>query len=73
MSGTADTCDFCAQGHLAWRSKEMAIQQSSNKGIVRYRVSLLVGTCDHCGSRTFQPGSDAIFDAAFRREYDKLP
>ena len=73
MGGTADPCDFCRLGHVTWRSKEMAIRQSSDKGVVQYRVSLLVGTCDNCGSRTLQPGSDWVFDAAFQREYDRLP
>ena len=73
MSGTGDACDFCRQGHLTWRSKEMAIRQSSDKGVIQYRASLLVGTCDNCGSKALQPGSDTIFDAAFQREYDKLP
>jgi hypothetical protein len=51
----------------------MAFRQSSDKGYVHCRASLLVGTCDNCGSKTLQPGSDAIFDAAFQREYDTLP
>jgi hypothetical protein len=34
---------------------------------------LLMGTCDNCGSKSLQPGSDAIFDAAFQHEYDRLP
>jgi len=51
----------------------MAIRQSSDKGLVQYRASLLKGTCDNCGSKTIQPGSDAIFDVAFQREYDRLP
>ena len=72
MGKTPYTCDFCRQGPLTWHLEEKAIRQSSDKGVVQYRVSLLVGTCDNCGSRTLQPGSDAIFDAAFQREYDRL-
>jgi len=73
MGGNADTCDFCRQGHLTWHTEEMAIRQASNKGIIQYRASLLMCTCDNCGSKSLQPGSDAIFDAAFQREYDRLP
>jgi len=50
----------------------MGIRQASDKGVIQYRASLLMGTCDNCGSKALQPGSDAIFDAAFKREYDKL-
>jgi hypothetical protein len=73
MGGAADSCDFCRIGHLTWRAEEMAFRQSSDKGYVHCRASLLVGTCDNCGSKTLQPGSDAIFDAAFQRKYDRLP
>jgi hypothetical protein len=51
----------------------MAFRQSSDKGYVYCHVALSVGTCDNCGSKTLEPDSDAIFDAAFQREYDKLP
>ena len=71
-NGEADACDFCA-GHITWRLEEMAFRQSSNKGYVHCRVALPVGTCDNCGSKTLGPDSDAIFDAEFQREYDKLP
>ena len=68
----SDPCDFCS-GHVTWRLEEMAFRQSSSKGYVRCQVELSVGTCDRCGSKTLGPDSDAIFEAAFRREYDKLP
>jgi hypothetical protein len=53
--------------------EEIAFRQSSDKGYVHCRVELSVGTCDNCGSKTLQPGSDQLFDAVFQREYDKLP
>ena len=66
-------CDFCKKGHLTWRLEEMAFRQSSDKGYVHCRVELSVGTCDNCGLKSLEPGSDRIFDAAFQREYGKLP
>jgi hypothetical protein len=66
-------CNFCEKGHLTWRLEEMAFRQSSDKGDVHCRVALSVGTCGNCGSKTVEPGADRIFDAAFQREYDKLP
>jgi hypothetical protein len=67
------SCDFCKNGHLTWRLEEIAFRQSSDKGYVHCRVTLSVGICDSCGSKTLQRGSDRLFDAAFQREYDKLP
>ena len=66
-------CDFCKKGRVVWHLEEMAFRQASDKGYVHCRVELSVGTCDNCGSKTLKPGSDQIFDIAFRREYDKLP
>jgi hypothetical protein len=66
-------CDFCKKGPVVWRLEEMAFRQSSDKGYVRCRVELPVGTCDNCGSKSLDSESDRIFDAAFQREYDKLP
>jgi hypothetical protein len=69
----ADTCDFCRKGRIDWRVEEMRFRQWSDKGYVRCRVALSMGTCDNCGAKTLEPESNEIFDAAFRREYDKLP
>lgn len=69
----SDDCDFCRRGHVIWRLEEMGFQQWSDKGYVHCRVELSVGTCDNCGSKTLEPESNQIFDAAFQREYDKLP
>ena len=67
-----EPCDFCKKGRLIWRTEEMAFRQWSDKGYVRCHVTIGVGVCDHCGSKTLETDSDEIFDAAFRREYDKL-
>jgi hypothetical protein len=32
-----------------------------------------MGTCDKCGAKSLDPGSEKILDEAFQREYDKLP
>jgi hypothetical protein len=53
--------------------EEIAFRQSSDKGYVRCRAELLVGTCNKCGSKHLGPEADRMFDAAFKREYDKLP
>ena len=66
-------CNFCFERHVTWRLEEMAFRQSSDKGYVHCRVKLSVGTCGKCGSKSLEPRADRIFDAAFKREYDKLP
>jgi hypothetical protein len=66
-------CDFCHKKEVAWRIEVMAFRQSSDKGYVHCRVELPVGTCRSCGTKSLQPGSDRILDAAFREEYRKLP
>ncbi|MEJ0076687.1 MAG: hypothetical protein WDO17_14785 [Alphaproteobacteria bacterium] len=65
-------CDFCRQKQVTWRTEDMAFRQWSDKGYVHCRVALAVGTCQNCGAKSLEPGSDQILDAAFQREYRKL-
>jgi len=53
--------------------EEIAFRQWSDKGYIQCRVKIPTGTCDSCGARTFPENGDKILDAAFKREYDKLP
>jgi hypothetical protein len=66
-------CDFCHKKQVFWRNVEMTFRQWSDKGYVRCRVELEVGTCQSCGSKSLEPSSDQILDAAFQEEYRKLP
>jgi hypothetical protein len=66
-------CAVCKQGRVTRRMEEIAFRQWSNKGYVHCRVTILVGSCDNCGVKSFDPGSDKIMDEAVQREYDKLP
>lgn len=72
-SKNGEICDFCRKGRLSWQTKEMPFRQWSDKGTVQCSAALSVGTCDTCGAKTLEPGSEQIFEAAFRRAYDKLP
>jgi hypothetical protein len=65
-------CDICQKGHVIKRMEEMAFRQWSDKGYIHCRVTLLIGTCDHCRAKVFDPGSDKILDETFQREYGKL-
>ena len=50
----------------------MRFRQWSDRGYVLCRVRLPVGTCDQCEAKSVDADSDALFEAAFRRAYDKL-
>jgi hypothetical protein len=65
-------CEFCRQGRVTRRPEEMAFRQWSDRGYVHCRVVILVGTCDNCGCKSLDPGSDKLMDETFQREYDKL-
>ena len=54
------------------KMEDIAFWQFSHKGFVPCRVALLAGTCEACGANSVLPGSDEIFDKAFRRGYAKL-
>jgi hypothetical protein len=66
-------CDFCSKGSITKRTEDIVFRQWSDKGYVCVRVMLLVGACDHCREKTFEPQTDKILDEAFQQEYDKLP
>jgi hypothetical protein len=66
-------CIVCKKGSVAKRMEEMTFRQWSDRGYVHCHVTLSIGTCDHCQTKSSEPGSDKIFDAAFRSAYDKLP
>jgi hypothetical protein len=66
-------CEICKKGHVTKRREELAFRQWSDKGYVHCQVTILMGTCDKCGAKSLDPGSEKILDGAFQREYDKLP
>ena len=66
-------CDVCKKGRVTKRMEAMAFRQWSDKGYVHCRVMILIGTCEKCGAKSLDPGSEKILDEAFQREYDKLP
>jgi hypothetical protein len=66
-------CQICKKGHVIKRMEELAFRQWSDKGYVRCQVRVCMGTCDNCGAKSLDPGSETILDEAFQREYDKLP
>ena len=65
-------CDVCRIGHVTKRFEEVAFRQWSDKEYVHCRVTVLIGTCAHCRTKSTDPEAINIFDDAFRREYEKL-
>ena len=66
-------CEICKQRRVTKRMEEMAFRQWSDKGYVHCQVRVFMGTCNNCGAKSLDPGSEKILDEAFQREYDKLP
>jgi hypothetical protein len=71
--GNGEICYFCKKGELVRRTEEIAFHQWTDKGYVFCRVKASLGVCDRCGSRDWNDDTEALIDAAVRREYDKLP
>jgi hypothetical protein len=66
-------CEICKKGHVTKRAEALAFRQWSDKGYVHCQVRVFMGTCNNCGAKSLDPGSEKILDGAFQREYDKLP
>jgi hypothetical protein len=68
----AQDCDFCKSGHVTRRNQKIAFRQWTDKGYVFCRTIVPVGVCDHCGSKHWNADAEAIIEAAFQQEYEKL-
>jgi hypothetical protein len=67
------TCVICKTGRITKQPTPITFRHLTDKGFVRCRVTILVGTCERCGAKSTEPDADRIFEEAIRREYDKLP
>ena len=65
-------CAVC-KGHVTKRMEGISFRQLSDKGYIHCHVTLLIGTCDSCHTKSTEEDADEVFDAAFKLEYDKLP
>lgn len=66
------TCELCRTGIVTWSAREIILRQWSDRGYVRFHATLPVGKCAQCLGQSFDAESDAILDAAFQCEYNKL-
>jgi RNA polymerase subunit RPABC4/transcription elongation factor Spt4 len=68
-----EVCPFCGGGRLVKNHQEIAFRQQTKKGCVFCRVTVPMGVCVRCGSKTFIDPAESIVEDAVRREYEKLP
>jgi hypothetical protein len=66
------TCDFCGKGRIVKRKQNISFRQMSDWGHILCQAAVDVSVCDHCGTRSVEPGADKVFDDAFRRQYAAL-
>jgi hypothetical protein len=65
-------CVFC-RGRLITENRQLAFRQSTNKGDVFCRVSIIMDICTRCGFKSWGNLAETIIEDAVRQEYDKLP
>jgi hypothetical protein len=65
-------CYFCKSGRIIKREQKIAFHQWTNRGYVFCHATIPIGTCNRCGSKSWDDDAEAIIEAAIRSEYDKL-
>jgi hypothetical protein len=68
-----EICIHCKQGLIRERMEEIAFHQSTDKGYVFSRATILVRVCDNCGSKSWDEAAEGVIEEAHRRAYNKLP
>ena len=74
MSGQNEdeTCVLCRRGKLNRQDQQITFRQLTDKGYVLCRVTVPIGICTWCGSKSFVDSAESIIEDAVRQEYDKL-
>jgi hypothetical protein len=68
------TCNVCGQGEVQTRDEELAFHQwTTDRGYVFCRVTMPVGTCDHCGAKSWSENADAIIHEAVQKACKDTP
>ena len=65
-------CSVCKMGHLIAQDQPLSFSQKTDKGYVFCRTVLPISVCDHCGTKSWDRATEALIEAAVRREYEKL-
>jgi hypothetical protein len=68
----AEICEFCQQGNVFRRNDPMSFHQWTDRGYVRCRVTIPMGICDHCETKTWDEAAEAVIEQAVREAYDRL-
>ena len=64
-----ETCPFCKRGNLIKEDRAIAFSQWTDKGYVVCRVTVPIGVCMRCGSKSFTDSAESIVEDAVHREY----
>ncbi len=68
------SCNVCSQGKVQVHDEELAFHQwTTHHGYVFCRVTMPVGTCDHCGAKSWSENADAIIQEAVQKACDETP
>ena len=68
-----EICDLCHQGRIIKTMQDITFHQWTSKGNVSCKVTIPIGICDNCGAKNWNEETEAIIEAAVKRETDKLP
>jgi hypothetical protein len=68
-----DTCPFCKTAGLITQNQELAFRQWTSRGYVFCRVTVPIGVCVSCGSKSLSDAAESIIEDAVRREFERLP
>ena len=64
-------CAICRTRRLTRRVEEIAFRQLSDKGYINCSVSVWVGKCDTCHTKSIDQDAERICDQAFKDGYSK--
>jgi hypothetical protein len=68
-----EICVHCKRGLVRERNEGLKFHQWTDKGYVFCRVTIPMGVCDNCGSRSWDDEAEAMIEEAVRQAYDTLP
>jgi hypothetical protein len=69
----AEICDLCQRGNVVKRNEPMSFHQWTDRGYVSCVVTIPMGICDSCGTKSWDEAAEAVIEEAVREAYDRLP
>jgi hypothetical protein len=68
----AEICEFCHEGNVVKRNESMSFHQLTNRGYVFCVVTITMGICNSCETKTWDEAAEAVIERAVREAYDRL-